>query len=92
MGTGDAIKELWPILSVLGSGAVGVILYLRKSVEERLAQVVGLYESRLADKERQIEKLERERDEMKELAFRSVGVSERVVEKVSAPVAPAIQG
>lgn len=78
----DALSALWPVLTTLGGGYLGLLFYIRKMMEERLADGVKTMEARLADKNQQIIELQRERDEFKQLALRSVNATERVADSV----------
>lgn len=87
----DALASLWPVLTTLGGGYVALLIYIRRIMEERLADGVRTMDARLADKDRQIDELHRERDEFKGLALRSISATERVAESVRPILAQAGQ-
>jgi len=79
----ELIKSYGPQAGVL----VAVVLYLRTVMEGRLSDCKVERDARLLDKEAQITKLERERDEYKALAFRSVAATEKVAGAAQAVIA-----
>jgi hypothetical protein len=86
---GLAVEELVKTYGPQGAILVAVVLYLRQVTEAWRAREREVTDARLADKDVQITKLERERDDMKSLALRAIGVTERageVAEKAASPL------
>ena len=71
----EALQALWPVLTTLGGGYVGLLVYIRKLMEERIR-----------DKDVQIQQLREERDDFKRLAMRGIATTERAVDVLPAIV------
>lgn len=65
MTLADAFNALWPVLSLLGGGYAGLLLYIRKQFEDRLRE-----------KDAQIADLTARLDRREEYVWRTLSASE----------------
>jgi hypothetical protein len=77
----ELVKVYGPQAGIL----IAVVAYLRLQMEGRLNDCKAERDARLADAATALSKAERERDEYKALAFRSVAATERVAQTVAVP-------
>lgn len=77
----ELVKVYGPQAGIL----IAVVAYLRLQMEGRLTDCKAERDARLADAAQVLAKTERERDEYKALAFRSVAATEKVASTVPLP-------